>query len=278
MASRPDAFYISRGEIKHNLSRLSDCVHKLRATSDAGAVGRSRPTSPTTVDHDEDETPTFDKALAQEIVKIIGELEHQLKELAETLAIQSSNAKNLKLSYQELASRKKIIDNHQQGLNAHKKIFAYLIKGDPSAEPSAVISGLYGERGTSKRRYEVEKENLGYSSANQEAMESMRQPTLPKSPGEPNRVSLHEMKRNQQFAEDDDDDLVEVYQKAAAVKDGTAEMGLSKNANRRNQGTFGAWMARNFPLNSRRNRIIFYSCPFILVVIILIVVLAVTLS
>ena len=275
MTSRPDAFHISRGEIKHNLSRLSDCIQKFRATSNAPSTARSRPTSPT-VDQDA-EAPTFDKSLAQEIVKIIGESEHQLKELTDTLAIQSSNAKNLRLTYQELASRKEIIENHQKALESHKETFAYLIKGDPSAEPSAVISGLYGERGTSKRRYEVEKENLGYNSASQEAMDPTKQPALAKS-GEPNRISLHEMKRNQQLADDDDDDLVEVYQKAAALKNGNAELGLNKNANRRHPGAFGAWMARNFPLSNRRNRIIFYSCPFVIIVIILIIVLAVTLS
>lgn len=88
---------------------------------------------------------------------------------------------------------------------------------------------------------------------------------------EPSRVSMHEMRRKKDFSDDDDEDLVEVFEKknAAALN---AEKGPY---GKRGRGVNGGWLDRHIPL-SKRNRVLLFGVPVIFVVIIVIAVVATT--
>ncbi|OQV21508.1 hypothetical protein BV898_04410 [Hypsibius exemplaris] len=246
-----DPFYVNRGEIKHNLSRLTASLQKPDAVRDVQAD-----------------------------VKLIGELEHQLKDLADTFAIQTSNAKKLGLTLQELSTRKDIVETHQRAFETMREDFSYRVKKDggeadgDKASPTEVVNGLYSQRQTSSRRFEVERANAGLDAGEEQQRREQRDRERRM---EPARESMHEMK--QRFEEEDDDDLVEVYQKkATATLKKDAELGLAKGANRRNPGGVTQWMNNHFPLTNRRNRIIFFSFPVVLIVVVVVIILAVTLS
>jgi hypothetical protein len=246
-----DPFYVNRGEINHNLSRLTTSLQKIH-------------NSP----HESQQQQGNHADVIQSTVKLIGELEHQLKDLADTFAIQSTNAKKLGLTMQELASRKDIVESHTKAFDSMREDFAYRVRGDAAANPNAVVTGLYSQRQSSKRRYEVERGNAAF----EVPVDGKENPLRAI---EPSRDSMHEMK---QRLEDDDDDLVEVYQKKATSQTADAERALAKGANRRNPGVIGEWTARHFPLTKRRNRIIFFSFPVVLIVVVVVIILAVTLS
>lgn len=241
-----DPFYVTRGEIKHKLSRLTAILQKL-----------------TISEHDADNSELY-----QSTGRLLGDLDHLLKDLADTLAIQTTNAKKLGLSMPDLATRKDIVNTHQREFSSLRDEFAGLVKADSTDRQSDVVPGLYQQRRTSKRRFEVERENSEFAAVKGDSMQRA---------GEPSRESMHEMK--QRFDEEDEDDLVEVFQKkAAAAQQADLELGvLAKGANRRSTGVVRDWMGRHFPLTNRRNRIIFFSFPVVLVVIVVIIILAITL-
>lgn len=114
-----DPFYVDRGEVKHHLSRLAGSLQKLKRRADL-------PTSPTSKETPDGET-LFDKSLIQDVINVISELEYQLKELADTFATQSSNAKQLGLTMEELSKRKDIIEAHQKEFDDLRQKFAYQV-------------------------------------------------------------------------------------------------------------------------------------------------------
>lgn len=201
---------------------------------------------------------------------MIDKLDHQLKDLTETFAIQTTKAKQLGLTVQEMAKRKEIVEQHQKEFDDLKQDFATQVKGDPAVNPNAVISGFYGKRETSQRRYQVDKENRAYS----ESFGEDKRDSLPLGV-EPNRISMHAMKEQRNFADDEDDvDLVEIITQKA--KD--SEKGTARVQNRRIRGGAMEFFERKFPLSNRRNRIIFFATPIVVILFILMIVLIVKLS
>ncbi|XP_055334704.1 uncharacterized protein LOC129585848 [Paramacrobiotus metropolitanus] len=261
-----DPFYINRGEVKHHLSRLASAVEKFDRQAQL-------PTSPTHKENADDDV-AFDKGAVQDIIKMISELENNLKELNDTFAMQSQNAKVLGLNMAELAKRKDIVEVHQREFDGLRDKFAFAITGDASVDSKTVVEGLFAEREGNVRRHLLtgNKENLGYMGDNGSQNFHV----------EPSRTSMHEMKHKREFADEDDDDLVEVYTKkntATIEMEDTGKPYLKRAGNRATQGRPVAdWMNRNFPLSRRRNRIIFFSFPFVLVLLIIIIIIIVRYS
>jgi hypothetical protein len=217
-----DPFYSDLGEIKHNLSILAVSLQKLLD----GTPLRQNGTPISTVEGN------FDKDHVQTIVKLVSRLEAQLKDLSDTFAIQTSNAKKLGLSAQELATRKEVVETHHKAFESMRENFVYLIKDDPAVH-----------RTSKERNHTIAGKENQRAAFPAITMESVNPASSP----------------SKRFDYDSDDELdIPVYQKdlAFATAYDDPEMGpLRLTLDSRRHGIFAQtydWITR-----SRRNKVIF---------------------
>ncbi|OQV21534.1 hypothetical protein BV898_04436 [Hypsibius exemplaris] len=234
-----DPFYADLGEIKHNLSNLATSLQRLLESTPVRQNGTAT---------DRNGGPgggAFDKDVVQDIVKLIGKLETQLKDLSDTFAIQTTNAKKLGLSPSEMTSRKEIVESNHKSFESMRENFVYLIKDDPAVH-----------RSSKERNHTIA------GKENKKAFEP-----LPPVPGSP---PLSAVGRSAFDVESDSDDDLEIrhYQKEPpfATSQMDAELGpLRLTMDNHREGMVGRM--RNWIAQSRRNKMIFAGSNIVVFVV-----------
>ena len=193
--------------------------------------------------------------LVQEIVKLVGKLGAQLKDLSDTFAIQTTNAKKLGLTTQELETRKAIVESNHKSFESMRENFVYLIKDDPAIH-----------RTSKERNHTLNSSKRAFEPI---TMDAVRGKSGAASPPPLSAVGLSAF-----AVESDSDDELEIrhYKKegefAIGATQGDSELGPLQLTMHRSPGPLTAlkeWVTRN-----RRNKMIFAGSNITVIVLIIV--------
>ena len=118
--SSSDPFHKSQREVLHSLNILRNEIQKLERGNGPNPILLS------------------DQTAIQFLANQWTEAESTLKELSDTFAVQTSNAKQLALSVDELQKRKGFVEKYRKELDDLREARDRLLKGDTASEKDPI--------------------------------------------------------------------------------------------------------------------------------------------